>query len=174
QCGYNCQDYADALAAKKEEKLNLCVPGGKETLRTLKSLFAELDAAPAPALAPAQTEATGAALAESTAPATTLPGRSRENPAQAIFLSRTLLNKPGSNKQTWHTEFDLSSSGLDYAVGDCFGIFPTNDPALVAAVIKALGVSDSLPVKGGVLRDVLTNEVSLGLAPDALFQLYSY
>ncbi len=173
QCGYNCQDYADALAAKKEERLNLCVPGGKETLRTLKSLSAELDAAPAPRLTPAQAEAPGAAPAESAA-ATTPPGRSRENPAQAIFLSRTLLNKPGSNKQTWHVEFDLSGSGLDYAVGDCFGIFPTNDPALVAAVIKALGVADSLPLKGGVLRDVLTNEVSLGLAPDALFQLYSY
>ncbi len=54
QCGYNCQDYADAIAGKKEEKLNLCIPGGKETLRTLKSLFGELDAAPAPALIPAR------------------------------------------------------------------------------------------------------------------------
>src|SRR5882757_3114818 len=31
QCGYNCADYSDALALKKEERLNLCVPGGKET-----------------------------------------------------------------------------------------------------------------------------------------------
>src|SRR5450759_1490688 len=28
QCGYNCKDYADALFTKKEERLNLCVPGG--------------------------------------------------------------------------------------------------------------------------------------------------
>jgi sulfite reductase (NADPH) flavoprotein alpha-component len=31
QCGYNCEDYSNALFLKKEERLNLCVPGGKET-----------------------------------------------------------------------------------------------------------------------------------------------
>src|SRR5262245_53457520 len=29
QCGYNCNDYSDAIFAKTEERLNLCVPGGK-------------------------------------------------------------------------------------------------------------------------------------------------
>ena len=101
-------------------------------------------------------------------------GRSRDNPTEAVFVSRTLLNKPGSAKQTWHLEFDLSSSGLDYVVGDCFGIFPTNDPALVAAVITALGASADFPINGRTLREVLTEEVALGLAPDTLFQLYSY
>jgi sulfite reductase (NADPH) flavoprotein alpha-component len=168
QCGYNCQDYADAIAFKKEEKLNLCVPGGKETLRTLKSLFTELDATPA--LVPAPAEA-----AVSPGVATTTPvGRARDNPAEALFLSRTLLNKPGSNKHTWHIEFDLSSCGLDYVVGDSFGIFPTNDQALVAAVIKMLGVPADFPIKGRSLQDVLTGDVSLGLASDTLFQLYSY
>jgi sulfite reductase (NADPH) flavoprotein alpha-component len=168
QCGYNCQDYADAIAGKKEAKLNLCVPGGKETLRTLKSLFSELDAAPA--LVPAQAEA-----AVSPAATTTIPlGRARDNPAEAIFLSRKLLNKPGSNKHTWHIEFDLSSCGLDYVVGDSFGIFPANDQGLVAAVIKMLGVPADFPIKGRPLQDVLTSDVSLGLASDTLFQLYSY
>ena len=37
QCGYNCEDYSDAIFAKKEERLNLCVPGGKETARMLKT-----------------------------------------------------------------------------------------------------------------------------------------
>jgi sulfite reductase (NADPH) flavoprotein alpha-component len=168
QCGYNCQDYADALATKKEEKLNLCVPGGKETLRTLKSLFTEVDAAPA--LVPAQAEAAPSPAATTSTPL----GRSRDNPANAIFLSRTLLNKAGSNKHTWHIEFDLSSCGLDYVVGDSFGIFPTNDQGLVAAVIKILGVPADFAVKGRSLQDVLTNDVSLGLASDTLFQLYSY
>ena len=31
QCGYNCKDYADKLFDKSEKRLNLCVPGGKET-----------------------------------------------------------------------------------------------------------------------------------------------
>src|SRR5258708_2767426 len=30
QCGYNCQDYSDAIAGKSEPRLNLCVPGGKD------------------------------------------------------------------------------------------------------------------------------------------------
>jgi sulfite reductase (NADPH) flavoprotein alpha-component len=30
QCGYNCRDYSNAIFRKQEERLNLCVPGGKE------------------------------------------------------------------------------------------------------------------------------------------------
>jgi sulfite reductase (NADPH) flavoprotein alpha-component len=170
QCGYNCQDYADAIFSKKEAKLNLCIPGGKETLRTLKSLYGEIDAlaAPSPAAAPAPASAV-APLAPS-APT----GRSRDTPTEAIFSSRTRLNKPGSAKETWHLEFDLTSSGIDYVVGDCFGIYPTNDPALVAAVIKALGAREDFPIGGRALHEVLTDGVSLGLAPDTLFQLFSY
>src|SRR5947207_5003970 len=47
QCGYNCHDYSDALASKKELRLNLCSPGGKETARTLKQLYEDIDKAPA-------------------------------------------------------------------------------------------------------------------------------
>src|SRR3984885_13111131 len=47
QCGYNCHDYSEAIATKAEGRLNLCVPGGKETARMLKTLYEELDEAPA-------------------------------------------------------------------------------------------------------------------------------
>src|SRR5215470_3520438 len=56
QCGYNCSDYSDAIASKSEARLNLCVPGGKETARMLKTLYEELDKAPAtpsPSVVPA-------------------------------------------------------------------------------------------------------------------------
>src|SRR3954466_7661066 len=46
ECGYNCNDYAEAIASRSEARLNLCVPGGKETARMLKSLYEELDKAP--------------------------------------------------------------------------------------------------------------------------------
>src|SRR5215813_8224397 len=46
QCGYNCSDYSDAIASKGETRLNLCVPGGKETARMLKSLYVEFEKAP--------------------------------------------------------------------------------------------------------------------------------
>src|SRR5829696_4632731 len=100
QCGYNCNDYSDAIANKAEPRLNLCVPGGKETARMLKALHEELEKAPA---APAGTAPPPLAAAPGVA---VEPGRSRDNPVAAIFLSRRLLNKPGSEKETWHIDFD--------------------------------------------------------------------
>ncbi|MFN3655911.1 MAG: sulfite reductase subunit alpha [Pseudolabrys sp.] len=167
QCGYDCRNYSGAIVSGKEERLNLCVPGGKETARMVKALYEEMKSAPAarPAVA--------AEVPAAAAPAAPL-GRSRDNPAMATFVSRKLLNKPGSAKETWHLEFDLSASGLDYVVGDAFGVFPTNDPALVEAVIAALGAPADFPIGGRALRDVLTDSVSLSPAPDMLFQLFSY
>lgn len=101
QCGYLCATYSAALAGKSETRLNLCAPGGKETLRALKQLAADLEGAPAPA-APA--------IIPSKPPAT--QGPSRENPGEALFLSRRRLNKATSEKETHHVEFDLSGSGL--------------------------------------------------------------
>jgi sulfite reductase (NADPH) flavoprotein alpha-component len=70
------------------------------------------------------------------------PGQSLEKQSQGLFdragPELASLNKPGSQKDTWHIEFDLSQSGLDYAVGDNFGIMPRNDLGLVEAVIAAL------------------------------------
>jgi sulfite reductase (NADPH) flavoprotein alpha-component len=163
QCGYNCEDYSDALAARKEERLNLCQPGGKETLRMLKRLAEELDggvvsAAPAaPTPAPAHVEPPR-------------PGRSREHPVDATFLSRRRLNGEGSAKETWHVEFALPE-GLDYSAGDSFGLMPLNDGALVDAVLARLGLPIDAELEGRPVRDVLLREKSLGAAPDALFAL---
>ncbi|MGA3141307.1 MAG: sulfite reductase subunit alpha [Xanthobacteraceae bacterium] len=167
QCGYNCNDYANVLFAKSEKRLNLCVPGGKETSRMLKQLYTELDGAgtsspAAPTLQPA---------APATAPAA---GRSRDNPAVATFLSRRRLNKQGSEKETWHIDIDLAGSELDYVVGDSFGIFPFNDPDLVDAVLAAIDAPPDFPILDRTLRDVLADSTSLSPAPDILFELISY
>src|SRR3954452_25223089 len=132
QCGYNCNDYSDAIAAKSEARLNLCVPGGKETARMLKSLNEELEKAPA-----ASYGAVSAPVAAVPVPTADL-GRSRDNPAPATFISRLLLNKPRSEKETWHIDFDLSGSGLDYVFGDSFGIFARNDLGHVDQIIALL------------------------------------
>ncbi len=170
QCGYNCNDYSDAIASKAETRLNLCVPGGKETARMLKSLYEEMDKVPA-----AAAEANAEVTAEPTLPKPAgEPGRSRDNPVNAVFLSRRLLNKPGSEKETWHIEFDLSGPGLDYVVGDSFGIFARNDLGLVDQIIAMLGVSHMTEIQGKPLRDVLLEDVSLSPAPDTLFELMSF
>lgn len=168
QCGYNCSDYSDALANGSEARLNLCVPGGKETARMLKSLHEELEKAVA-------TERPAAVPAVAVAAATACePGRSRDNPAVATFLSRYRLNKPGSEKDTWHLEFDLSESRLDYVVGDSFGVFATNEPELADQIIRLLGVPTDKMISGKPFRAKLIEDVSLSPAPDQLFQLLSY
>jgi sulfite reductase (NADPH) flavoprotein alpha-component len=168
QCGYNCNDYSEMIASKGEARLNLCVPGGKETARMLKALNEEVENAP-----PASPGSNAPPAV--TAPITLgEPGRSRDNPAPARFISRRLLNKGKSEKETWHIEFDLSGCGLDYVVGDSFGIFARNELGLVDQIIAMLGASHTTEVRGKTLREVLLDDVSLAPAPDSLFELISY
>jgi sulfite reductase (NADPH) flavoprotein alpha-component len=177
QCGYNCEDYANAIARKSEERLNLCVPGGKDTARMLKTLYAEFGAIPA-ATKPANAPVTGlpapASAPLNEAAASAGPAPSRNRPAEIAFLSRSRLNKRGSSKETWHIELDLTDSGISYSVGDSLGIVPTNHPALVDAVIAAIGAPPDFPIAGRSLREVLSDGSSLGVAPDMLFELISY
>lgn len=160
QCGYICATYSNALAEGAETRLNLCAPGGKETLRVLRQLHEEagppaaaIPAAPSPAPAPA--------------------GASRDNPARATFLSRRRLTGEGSDKAAYHIEFDISASGVEYSAGDSFGVFARNDPALVDAVIALLGARPEADVGGLSFRQTLIEKKALGPAPDNLFQLIS-
>ncbi len=164
QCGYLCESYSAAIAKGEETKLNLCVPGGKETQRMLKRLAVELDGGAAPAEKPAA------------APAANEPGRSRETPVEATFLSTRRLNE-GSEKETNHIEIDLSQSGLTYEPGDSFGLFATNAQELCEAVATRLGVAMEASVSHDghthTLGVWLSEKVALGAAPDALFELLS-
>ena len=169
QCGYNCHDYSEAIASKTETRLNLCVPGGKDTARMLKVLHEELESTSA-SLSPTVKEVT----VDPAAKVIGESGRTRDNPVEATFLSLRLLNKPGSEKETWYIEFDLSGPGLDYVVGDSFGVFAANDLGLVDQIIALLGASHEAKVNGKKLRDVLHEDVSLSPAPDALFELISF
>jgi sulfite reductase (NADPH) flavoprotein alpha-component len=171
QCGYNCADYANAIALKTEARLNLCVPGGKETARLVKALADEAARDTATTSVPAQATPPEAAA---NAVAGVVAGRSRDLPASAIFIGRRRLNGEGSAKETYHVDFDISAGGLDYVVGDSFGIFPRNDLGLADQVIAMLGASHTTPVRDRTLRDILIEEVSLGLAPDSLYELFTF
>jgi sulfite reductase (NADPH) flavoprotein alpha-component len=168
QCGYNCADYANAIFLRKEERLNLCAPGGKDTARMVKklaeALSAEAPVAPALDAAPAAPAVIDAGNL----------GRSREQPTTAKLLGRRLLNGPGSQKETWHIDLDLAESGIDHEVGDSFGIFAKNDLGLVDQIIAMVGAAHTTPVRDRTLRDVLHEDVSLGIAPDSLYELFSY
>ena len=159
QCGYQCETYSAAIASGAEARLNLCAPGGKETLRALKTLVE-------------QNTSTLVAPAAQPSPSSQLP--SRENPSEVVFLSRRKLNSALSEKVTYHIEFDLAGSGLSYEAGDSLGLFAWNDPRLVDAIIALMGARPDAPLGERNFRDVLIKERSLGPAPDALFQLISF
>src|SRR5258708_10520148 len=118
QCGYNCSDYADVLFAKKETRLNLCVPGGKETARMLKKLYEELDSEPLAAFLPAGGKSPDVAAPE--------PGVTRDRLAEAVFLSRKRLNKPVSEEQNPHIVFVFYWKDLRIQAGDSFVLIVPN------------------------------------------------
>ncbi len=163
QCGYLCKTYSAAIADGAEPRLNLCAPGGKDTFRALKQLSEELQAG-------AQSPTAAAPAAAPEAPR----GYSRDNPAEAVFLSRRKLNGEGSEKETYHVAFDLAGSGVTYAAGDSFGVCASNDPRLADAVIALIGARPDHDLGGVTLRESLIRERALGAAPDALFQLISF
>lgn len=167
QCGYLCQTYAEALASGTEARLSLCVPGGKETSRALQRLIGETTASASSVTAQAATPAIAPQHSAS-------PGYARDRPVDAEFLLRRRLNRDGSDKTTNHIDFDLNGSNLGYAVGDSFGLFASNDPALVDAVIAAIGAEPDFPIVDRSLRDALIGDMSLGSVPDAFFHLISY
>jgi sulfite reductase (NADPH) flavoprotein alpha-component len=169
QCGYNCQDYANSIFLQAEPRLNLCVPGGKATARMLKTLVEEMGGG---VLDPDEQAAKISGKSSNTTDERA--GRSREMPVPAVLLSRRKLNGAGSQKATYHIEIDLTGADLDYVAGDSFGILPANDPALVHRIIAAIAAPPDFPIAGRPLRDVLIEEMSLGPAPDALFQFISY
>ena len=167
QCGYDCAAYSKAIAEQAEGRLNLCSPGGKETARMLKKLIEETGGG---VTGPDERAAANPVTRHQ---AETL-GYSGSTPVDARFLSRRRLNGEGSEKVTNHIEIDLSLSDVTYDVGDSLGVFARNDPHLADAIIAAIDAPADFPIAGKSLRDTLIEDMSLGAAPDMLFQLLSY
>ncbi len=81
---------------------------------------------------------------------TTSSPYSRKNPFPGRLLTNRRLSKEGSGKDIRHYEIALGGSGLLYETGDSLGVFPDNDPALVAEILTALGADGEEPVPSGV------------------------
>ena len=140
QCGYLCRSYAEAIASGAESSLVRCVPGGKETARALKEVLEQPATVPA---SPASPASPPPAMRPST-----------RAPAPARFAAALKLNRDGSEKDTRHVVFRIAGSGLDYEVGDSFGVHAANCPDLVAAVIERLGArgTDEVDCPDGTRR----------------------
>lgn len=80
------------------------------------------------------------------------PAYTLKNPCIAHLKRAYDLTGPGAAKHTKHYEIDLGGSGLEFLPGDSLAVLPTNDPALVDAIMKHLGFSGNEEVpnpKGG-------------------------
>ena len=89
-----------------------------------------------------------------------------KNPFPAEVLGVRSVTKPGSAKETIHVDYSLEGSGLSYVTGDALGVLPCNDPALVDALISALGLDATAEVNAPdgsatTLRDALINSYDI-------------
>jgi sulfite reductase (NADPH) flavoprotein alpha-component len=63
----------------------------------------------------------------------------KNNPFPARLVDRRRLSAASSQKDTQHFSVSLLGSGLTYKCGDSLGVYPTNNPLTVAAVLQAAG-----------------------------------
>lgn len=147
QCGYVCQTYAEALASGAEASAGLCVPGGKATSKALKALLAEAAPAAAPTMParPAGPMPARPAGPMPARPAGPMPAKTVGPVGEPVgFVAAARLTGAGSAKDVRHVVLDLAGSGLAYQPGDSLGVVVQNDPALVDAVMAALGAEAGL------------------------------
>ncbi|HAO24785.1 MAG TPA: sulfite reductase subunit alpha, partial [Methylophaga sp.] len=81
----------------------------------------------------------------------------RKNPFPAPLLENQILSGRGSSKEVRHIEISLEGSGLQYQPGDALGVYPQNDPVLVAMLIDALEFDADSPVELDEQTETLTN-----------------
>jgi len=165
-CGYVCKSYAEAIASGTEKDFTKCAPGGKETSKKLKVLYADGGGAAAPS----------APVVKAAAALQPAAKYGRHHPYPARLLRCDPLNKPGSLKDTRFVALDLKGSGLTYKVGDALGVYPENDPDLVGWVLEALDASGAEEVVDAdghrvSFYEALLKSYSLGKPTDLMFEL---
>lgn len=103
-------------------------------------------------------------------------GYSKKNPFQAALITNRKLTADASAKETRHFEISLAGSGLTYDVGDALGVMPTNCPALVEDILRALNCDGEEAVpdpEGGEvsLRTALTRYYEITKIPGQLLKV---
>src|SRR5919109_1946573 len=76
----------------------------------------------------------------------------RQNPFPGKLTVNRRLSTEDSEKDTRHFEIDLTGWGLSFEPGDSVAVYPTNDPALVDEIIRALGATGDEPVPAGKIQ----------------------
>jgi sulfite reductase (NADPH) flavoprotein alpha-component len=167
QCGYQCKEYAEAIAGGSEADLGRCVPGGKATQKALKALLA--DAGPAAAV-----PAVAAPAPAKAAPPEAERGYHREAPVFARLVASRRLTAEDSDRRVQHVVLDLGATGLVYRPGDSLGVWVRNNPEEVELILALLQARGSEPValaSGAVVsaREALSRECDLRVPTASLY-----
>ena len=127
--GVDLDQRLEALGAKRTTPIVTADVEVDEPFERWKSallarLEASAEAAPPAAIAPP-------------APAAPISIYHRDNPFYAPLIDKRVLTAEVSSKSTLHLSFSLAGSDLTYEAGDALAVVPSNDPALVADILKA-------------------------------------
>ncbi|HEY8159654.1 MAG TPA: assimilatory sulfite reductase (NADPH) flavoprotein subunit [Methylobacter sp.] len=103
---------------------------------------------------------------------------SRKHPFPALLLENIVLNGRGSLKETHHLEFSLEGSGLAYEPGDVLGVYPTNAPDVIDALLQTLHFAGTEWVtlddnKEGFLYDALFRHYEITAITRPVMQKYA-
>jgi len=103
-------------------------------------------------------------------------GYSKKNPFPATLVTNRKLTADDSAKETRHFEISLAGSGLTYEVGDALGVVPTNCPALVEDILRALNRDgeEAVPTPDGgeaSLRNALLRHYEITKIPAQLLKV---
>lgn len=79
-------------------------------------------------------------------PSSTTPSFDRATPFAAELLANQRITGRGSDRDIRHLEVSLQGSGLHYEPGDALGVWPSNPPQLVDAVLAALALDGEASV----------------------------
>jgi sulfite reductase (NADPH) flavoprotein alpha-component len=74
----------------------------------------------------------------------------RARPFEAEIAESVRLTGSRSTSDTHHVALSLEGSGIVYEPGDSLGVVPSNDPALVDAVLKAAGLTGDNKLRGAL------------------------
>ena len=77
------------------------------------------------------------------------PAVTRGTPHAAELLVNQRITGRGSDRDVRHLELALEGPGLQYQPGDALGVWPTNPPALVAAILDTLDLDGERVVEHG-------------------------
>lgn len=93
----------------------------------------------------------------------------KRNPFPARIIDNLAIVGRDSTKETRHVELDIAGSGLTYEPGDALGVVARNDPAVVAALLDAAGLSgdSAIAVKGEptTLAEALESHFEIAITP---------